>query len=256
MASCFPSFAFILPHFARNLRANHLPERPFMMLRPLIALLSLFLLLGCGETITASSKDARILLMGDSMMAANRTSGRAVANAIEQQLGEEVIDKSVLASRYFYYLPISGAAGLRLPAQFKAGHWDWVVINGGGNDLLFGCGCGMCNGMVDRLVNKDGTGGAIPELVSRIRQSGAKVVYAGYLRNPGLYTPVRACRPYGDELDRRLARMAARDAGVTFLPMSDLVPHGDPSLHQEDMIHPSPKGSAAIGARIAAAMRG
>ena len=180
------------------------------MLRPFIALLSLFLLLGCGETVTASSKDARILLMGDSMMAANRTSGRAVANAIEARLGEEVIDRSVVASRYFYYLPISGAAGLRLPAQFKAGNWDWVVINGGGNDLLFGCGCGMCNGMVDRLVNKDGTAGAIPELMSRIRQSGAKVVYAGYLRNPGLYTPVRACRPYGDELDRRLARMAAR----------------------------------------------
>lgn len=69
------------------------------MLRPFIALLSLFLLLGCGETVTASSKDARILLMGDSMMAANRTSGRAVANAIEARLGEEVIDRSVVASR-------------------------------------------------------------------------------------------------------------------------------------------------------------
>ena len=225
------------------------------MLRPLIALLSLFLLLGCGETVTTSSKNARILLMGDSMMAANRGSGRAVANAIEARLGEEVIDRSVIASRYFYYLPISGAAGLRLPAQFKAGSWDWVVINGGGNDLLFGCGCGMCNTMVDRLISPDGTSGAIPELVTRIRKTGAKVAYTGYLRNPGLYTPVRACRPYGDELDRRLSRMAARDPGFVFLPMSDLVPHGDPSLHQQDMIHPSPKGSAAIGARIAAAIR-
>ncbi len=225
------------------------------MLRPLVALLSLFLLFGCGEVVTTSTKDARILLMGDSMMAANRGSGRAVANAIERQLGEEVIDRSVIASRYFYYLPISGAAGLRLPAQYQAGNWDWVVINGGGNDLMFGCGCGMCNTMVNRLVSPDGSSGAIPELVARIRKSGAKVAYAGYLRNPGLYTPVRACRPYGDELDRRLARLAARDPGFIFLPMSDLVPYGDPSLHHQDMIHPSPKGSAAIGNRIAAAIR-
>jgi lysophospholipase L1-like esterase len=225
------------------------------MLRPLIALLSLLLFVGCGETVTTSTKDARILLMGDSMMAANRGSGRAVANAIEARLGEEVIDKSVIASRYFYYLPISGAAGLRLSAQYQPGNWDWVVLNGGGNDLLFGCGCGMCDTMVNRLISPDGSSGAIPELVARIRKSGAKVAYTGYLRNPGLYTPVRACRPYGDELDRRLARMAARDEGVVFLAMSDLVPPGDPSLHQQDMIHPSPKGSAAIGARIAAAMR-
>lgn len=226
------------------------------MFRPLIALFSaLFLLSACGEVVTESTRDARILLIGDSMMAANRGSGRAVANAIERQLGEEVIDRSVIASRYFYYLPISGAAGLRLPAQYQPGGWDWVVINGGGNDLMFGCGCGFCSTMVDRLVSRDGTSGAIPELVARIRKTGAKVIYSGYLRNPGLYTPVRACKPYGDELDRRLARMAARDDGMIFLPMSDLVPAGDPSLHQQDMIHPSPKGSAAIGARIAAAIR-
>ena len=90
------------------------------MFRPLIALFSaLFLLSACGEVVTESTRDARILLIGDSMMAANRGSGRAVANAIERQLGEEVIDRSVIASRYFYFLPISGAAGLRLPAQYQ-----------------------------------------------------------------------------------------------------------------------------------------
>jgi acyl-CoA thioesterase I len=42
---------------------------------------------------------------------------------------------------------------------------------------------------------------------------------------------------------------------MIFVPMSDLVPDGDPSLHQQDLIHPSPKGSAAIAARLAAAIR-
>lgn len=226
------------------------------MLRALLALLSLSFLLSCGETITESTKDARILLMGDSMMAANRTSGRSVADAMEGKLGEEVIDRSVYAARIIYGLPITGAAGLSIPKQYpQQGNWDWVVLNGGGNDLIFGCACGYCSEMVDRLISPDGSTGRIPELVNRLRADGAKVVYSGYLRNPGLFSPVRPCKVYGNELDRRLARMDARDPGVIFLPMSDLVPDGDPSLHQDDLVHPSPKGSAAIGARIAAAIR-
>lgn len=225
------------------------------MIRPLIALLCLLLVMSCGEVVTESTKDARILMMGDSMMAANRTAGRSVGAVLERQLGEPVIDRSVYAARIIYNLPLTGAAGLSIPAQYQQGNWDWVVLNGGGNDLIFGCACGYCDGMVDRLISKDATTGRIPELVNRIRKSGAQVVWSGYLRNPGLFTPVRPCRVFGDELDRRLARLDARDPGMIFVPMSDLVPEGDPSLHQQDLVHPSPKGSAAIAARIAAAIR-
>jgi lysophospholipase L1-like esterase len=42
---------------------------------------------------------------------------------------------------------------------------------------------------------------------------------------------------------------------VFFLPMSDLVPNGDRSYHALDLVHPSAKGSAAIGARIAGMIR-
>ena len=225
------------------------------MIRVLLAFCSLFFLLSCGEVVTESDKGARIYLMGDSMMAANRTSGRSVGVALEQQLREPVLDRSVYAARIIYGLPISGAAGLSIPAQYREGDWDWVVLNGGGNDLVFGCACGQCNAMVDRLISKDGRAGRIPELVNRLRKGGAKVIWSGYLRNPGLFTPVRPCKVYGDELDRRLARLDALDPGMIFVPMSDLVPEGDPSLHQQDLIHPSPKGSAAIAARIAAAIR-
>ncbi|MBC2836324.1 SGNH/GDSL hydrolase family protein [Paragemmobacter straminiformis] len=226
------------------------------MLRAALALLALLSLLSCGEMVTDQNKDARILLMGDSMMAANRGLGHSVGNEIERRLGAEVIDRSVIGARYFYYLPVSGAAGLRLTAQYRKGDWDWVVLNGGGNDLLFGCGCAACNRMVDRLISADGTTGAIPDLVRQLRRDGARVVYSGYLRNPGLYTPVRACRPYGDELDRRLTRLAATDPkGIFFAPMSDIVPRGDASMFQFDLIHPSAKGSAAIAARLAKVMQ-
>ncbi len=224
------------------------------MIRPILALVALFLLFGCSESLT-DAPQARILVLGDSMLASNRGSDRAVADVIEGALGEEVIDRSVVAARYFHGLPISGAAGLRLTEQYRPGPWKWVILNGGGNDLLFGCGCGPCAGVLNRLVTPDGRGGAIPSFVARIRESGARVIYLGYLRNPDVMTPIKHCGPAGNELDRRLTAMARFDAGVTFLPMSDLVPRGDTSFHQFDLIHPSVKGSQAIGRRVVARIR-
>lgn len=215
-----------------------------------IAILALGAVLGCGEQVSATSS-ARIMLLGDSMMAANRAARQSVADVIETELDEEVIDRSVVGARYFYILPISGSAGLKLTAQYRPGKWDWVVLNGGGNDLLFGCGCGKCDVQLDRLISADGKIGAIPAFVAQIRAGGAKVIYTGYLRNPGVRTPIKSCGPAGNELDRRLTIMARRDPGVTFVSLADLVPFGDRSFHAPDLIHPSVKGSQAIGARIA-----
>ena len=224
------------------------------MLKTLLSLMGVLLLLGCGE-VASPAKPSRILLLGDSMMATGRGTDSTVAHVLESTLGEEVIDRSVVGARYFYYMPISGLAGLNLPAQFRDGKWDWIVLNGGGNDLLFGCGCWRCDWQIDRLISPDGTKGAIPAFVSKLRATGAQVIYTGYLRNPGVKTPIKGCGPAGNELDRRLAVMDGLDPGTHFLPMSDLVPEGDTSYHLEDLIHPSPKGSAGIAARIAERIR-
>lgn len=225
--------------------------------------LTLFLALfltACGQNVSdaqSSSKgdQPRVLVLGDSLLASNRLAGASVANALAAQTGAEVLDRSVIGARYFYQLPLTGSAGMRIPAQFRKGDWDVIVVNGGGNDIMFGCGCGKCDKMVNRLVGKDGTTGAIPEFVTSLRETGAKVVFVGYLRTPGFTSQVEQCGPIGDEMDRRLARMDSAMSGVTFLPMSDLVPEGDHSFHGLDLVHPSAKGSAAIAARIAAAIK-
>ncbi|MFN3721875.1 MAG: SGNH/GDSL hydrolase family protein [Paracoccaceae bacterium] len=224
------------------------------MIRITLALLALALLFGCGEPVSQGA-GARVLLIGDSMFANNRANNKAVADVLEAELGAAVLDRSVFAARYFHALPISGAAGLRLTSQYREGDWDWVVMNGGGNDLLLGCGCSLCHGVLNRLVTPDGRGGAIPAYVSRIRAGGARVVYAGYLRNPGMGTPIKHCGPAGNELDRRLTLMAGFDAGVTFVPMADLVPYRDASFHAIDRIHPSFKGSQGIARRLAAVIK-
>ena len=219
-----------------------------------LAVMACVALLGCTEPVP-SSGNARIIATGDSMLAWNAGSGRSVVDALEQQLGARVVDRSVIGARYHYVLPISGSLGVRIGAQYVSGPWDWAVMNGGGNDLWLGCGCGKCDAQLDRLISPDGTSGTVVDMVTRARADGAQVVYVGYLRTPGKPSLIDHCRTWGQKYEARLARMAARDAGVTFVSVADVVPDGDLSFHDVDRIHPSPKGSAAIAARIAAVIK-
>lgn len=214
-----------------------------------IVALALTVLSGSAEPVSRH-ENARILLMGDSMMALHGMSGASVSDAMERRLKEPVVDRSVIGARFLYRLPVSGAAGLNITKQYRKGDWDWVVLNGGGNDILFGCGCGPCAQRVDRLISKDGRKGAIPGFVSRLRRDGAQVLFVGYLRTPGVTSPIEHCVDEGREMDARLARLAALDRGVHFLSLDGLVPNGDRSYHALDLVHPSAKGSDAIAARI------
>lgn len=220
------------------------------MLRWVMIILISVLAFACTETVEDDSQP-RILLMGDSMMAFNRLSGNGVADRIEQRLQTDVIDRSVSGARLIYNLPISGAAGMKIQSQYLTGNWEWIVLNGGGNDILFGCGCGACDNRLDRLISVDGQTGEIPDTIRDLRATGARVVYTGYLRTPGVNGPIESCGPIGDEMDARIAKFAETDDGVVFVALSGLVPFGDRSFHGLDLIHPSIKGSAAIGDLIA-----
>ncbi len=207
-----------------------------------------------GQTGRTQTDRPRILAMGDSMMAWHGSIGKSIPDVIAETLDADVASHAVSGAKVIYRLPLTGAMGMNIGKQFREGDWDWVVMNGGGNDLWLGCGCMACDRKLDRLISKDGGTGAIPEMVARARASNARVVYLGYLRSPGVGSPIEYCKDEGDELDARLARMAEAMEGVYFLPMSDLVPFGDRSYHALDMIHPSIKASREIGQRVAALM--
>lgn len=218
-----------------------------------IALLLLTLLSACGAS--PAGQGPRILAMGDSMMAWNGLGGQSIPDVVAEELSVQVVDRSVSGARMIYRLPISGAAGLSIPKQYRGEAWDWVVLNGGGNDLLFGCGCTRCDGRLERLIAEDASAGAFPDLVTRLRKSGARVIILGYLRSPGRSSPIENCRDEGDTLEARLAKLAEGDAGVTFLSVAGLVPEGDLSFHALDRIHPSPKASRIIGGLVAEVIR-
>lgn len=220
--------------------------------RVFLVWLALIGLASCTEPVgQGASGGARILAMGDSLMAWNSVGQASIPHAIETRLGEDVVDRSVPGAFMIYDLPISGSLGLRISKQYVQDDWDWVILNGGGNDLWLGCGCGDCSRRMARMLSPDGSTGEVAKLVQKIRGSGAKVIYLGYLRTPGRDSPIDQCAPVGDDFEDRLQAMADRDPGVFFLSNSTLVPHGDLSYHAADRIHPSIKASAAIGTRVA-----
>ncbi len=208
------------------------------------------LLLAAGS-VCADQQDARILAMGDSLMAWHGVTGRSIPHAISRELEEPVVNRSIGGARILYALPISGAIGMKISKQYRPGNWDWIVLNGGGNDLWLGCGCGRCERKMNRMISQDAKTGAIPELVARLRATGAQIVYVGYLRSPGVGSVIDGCRDEGDELEQRISTLAQQTEGMHFLSLVDLVPHGDRSYHGLDMIHPSLKASKEIGRLIA-----
>ncbi len=219
---------------------------PFILLL-LVAQIFLF-----GSTdVMAGQKNARIFAMGDSLLAVHQLSGQSVAQSVAKDLGEPVMDRSVPGARLLYMLPISGALGMNISKQYRRGKWDWVILNGGGNDLWLGCGCAFCKGKINRMISDDGQKGVIPRLVSKLRKDGARVIYVGYLRSPGVGSIIDYCKGVANKFEGRIASLANRDDGVYFLSLVDLVPWGDRSYHALDMIHPSKKGSKAIGDLVA-----
>jgi acyl-CoA thioesterase-1 len=223
-------------------------------MRFLTALMGIILILTQTAPASATGSMA-VLVMGDSFMTANGSSGDAVPNALARDLGVNVKSRAVTGARYGYRMPITGALGFNISKQYRDDNWDYVVMNGGGNDLWLGCGCMRCHKRLNRLISPDGTQGQIPTAVRRARQSGAHVIYVGYLRSPGLGSPIEHCKKVGAALEARISVMAQQDSGVNFISLADMVPYGDSSFHSSDMIHPSPKGSMAASKRIASAIR-
>ncbi|MDF0601576.1 SGNH/GDSL hydrolase family protein [Psychromarinibacter sp. C21-152] len=219
-----------------------------------VALAALTLVAGLAGG--ARAKSSRILALGDSLMAMNGITGHSIADYLRRSLGAQVVNRSVPAAHMVYRLPITGSLGMSIPAQFRKSDrgWDWVVMTGGGNDLWLGCQCAVCDRRIDKMISADGTRGEIPQLFHRVQQTGAQVVYVGYLRSPGIRTPIEHCKDEGDELEARIARLAARVPGVHYVSLHDLVPPGDTSYFAIDGIHPSVKASREIAARVVALM--
>ena len=189
----------------------------------------------------AEGRNQKILAIGDSLMAWNSVGNGSVADVMSMISGAEVVDRSTIAS----FLMTGG-----IDRQYSEGDWDWVVANGGGNDLWLGCGCRRCENSINTIISSDGRSGMIADLLLRARDGGAKVIYVGYLRSPGIDTPIEHCKADGDELERRIELFARSNPDIYFVSLADLVPFGARNYLSFDRIHPSRIASFLIAERI------
>lgn len=217
--------------------------------------LAFALTLGLSSSTGIAQEPARILAVGDSLMAWHLMTGKSISDVVGDELNEPTTSRAVSAARMIFNVPGFAQMGMQIPNQFSGDNWDWVLMNGGGNDLWFGCGCKACDIKLDKLLSPETGKGAIPDLIASARETGAQVIWVGYLRSPGVDSLIEECRDEGDELEARIAEYVSGRDGVYFVSNADLVPHGDLSFHSVDRIHPSLKASRAIGQRVAEVIR-
>lgn len=221
-------------------------------MRLLLVFLAALHLAACGDAPRQGGGD--ILVIGDSVLAWNRQSEQDVGRLIGVELGRDVVNRATLGARV-QSGGVAALAGLSIPRQLSSGPWNWVVMNGGANDLVSTCNCNRCDAEVDQLISATGETGAIPDLIARARSQGAKVLWAGYYDAPDSLS-FAGCRPSLVELDRRVALYARANDGVFFVDIEDVLDPADADLLASELTHPSPAGSLVIARFLARAIAG
>lgn len=206
-------------------------------------LIGLLMVAGCSFVPPAADRNADVIVVGDSILAWHRGSGRSIPDVVEQGTGLDVTNVSVSGARFL------GAGNI--PSQYGAGDWDWVIVNGGGNDLRPACGTSNATAILDALISEDGRSGAIPVFVDRAATGGAQVIILGYYPVSTRGGPFVRCIAVLDELAARQARKAATNPAVIFVDSGQAIGASDSASYAPDLVHPSPPGAALVGELVA-----
>ena len=186
----------------------------------------------------------RLLAIGDSVLDWNRDEGASIPAIVGQRAQLEVINESISGSQ------VLDPSDEGIPQQYISGDWNWVLIDGGANDVGDGCGCGECMGQVNRIISPDASEGAMVSLVSRAVGDGAHVVLLGYYQVSG--PDFDGCEDEAEAINARYQALAERSPEVIFVNMSDAVSNEPMNVYlDEDGIHPSIYGGELIGELIA-----
>lgn len=209
-------------------------------IRRWLVLLALPLIVAnCSFVPPSADGDADIIVVGDSILAWHRGSGRSIPDVVEQASGLSVSNVAVNGARFL------GAGNI--PSQFVAGSWDWVIIDGGGNDLLPSCATPNANAILNALISQDGRNGAIPNFVNSVATGGTRVIVLGYYPVSARGGQFQPCISVLNELAARQARMAATNPAVLFVDSGQVISANDSASYAPDLVHPSPRGAALIG---------
>lgn len=191
-----------------------------------------------------------ILVIGDSFLEWQSIKRASIPHVVAKELKRDVENRAASGAKMY----LSGAEGNPrsvIPSQYTKGDWNWVVINGGANDLFVKCGCNRCNKVLDRIITKDGKQGVLADLVTRIRKDGPQVAILSYYQgnqNPNLFSK---CERVVKELTNRQRTLAARLRGVDLVRSKPAIDPTNRSHFALDGVHLSRKGSRRVGILLA-----
>ena len=197
-------------------------------------------------TTTTGSTDVspRTLAIGDSVFEWNAEDGASIPDFAAQAASLEMTNAAVGGAM------VLGDKEESIPGQYYDDDWGRVLIDGGANDLGDGCGCGNCLGVVDELISEDLSSGAMVDLIQRIRSDGAEVVLMGYY-TVSEKSEFGECDEEFEVMHARYEALAQQTPGVLFVSAADVMRWADnPEYYAEDLIHPAPEGSEAVGLYI------
>jgi len=199
----------------------------------------------------ASASAQSVQVLGDSILVWNSWSDASIVDHLEKGIEGPILNNAASGAMLTNPNVLGLLFGYDIRSQYEAGPWDWFVIDGGGNDLFAECGCGLCDAVLDDLSAPDGREGAMPALINEIRDTGAQVVLMGYYLTPTSGNDWFGCADELTELNARYLTIAERDVDVYFLDAAALIPASDASLFDDDLLHPSEKGSRILADAIA-----
>ena len=174
----------------------------------------MLVLSGCSAAVTRGGGD--ILAIGDSVMAWNESSDAAIPDAVARTLDREVISRAVPGAQFDNASGLASAVGFDIRNQYPGGTWNWIIVNGGANDLWADCGCGACGPVVDKLISAECKKRLYSAVfASTAGQWGARFLWMGYYKGNGRGS-FKGCRDDLVRMEERIARFAPRNAGRLF----------------------------------------
>ncbi|SDW92444.1 SGNH/GDSL hydrolase family protein [Litoreibacter albidus] len=191
-----------------------------------------------------------ILVIGDSMLEWQSFKRASIPHVLAKETKRRVENRAASGAK-LYLTGAQGNSRSVIPAQYTKGDWNWVVVNGGANDLLVKCGCNRCNKVLDKLITKDGKAGILPDLAARIRKDGPKVILLAYYegnQRPNLFS---RCERVVRELTDRQRALAARLEGVELVRSKPAINPANRSHFALDGVHLSRKGARRVGILLA-----
>jgi len=201
-------------------------------------------LVACGEPVDPSGN---IIAVGDSIFAWHTESGHSIPEVVAEARGQEVANLSVGGTMLH-----GGADEEAIPTQYVPGPWDWMLVDGGGNDLNDLCGCGTCDAVMERIISSDSTSGLLPDFVIEVADSGVQVAIMGYPDIPeSAEYGFDRCGDELVELSSRQAALAGLHEGIIFVDAREVISGDDLEMFDTDHVHPSVEGSAVMGSLLA-----